>query len=484
MNDIAYIENKTYDEISVGDSAEMIRVLSAKDIDLFAVMSGDVNPAHLDTEYAQDSMFKKVIAHGMWGGALISAVLGTEMPGPGTIYLKQNLFFRRPVCIGDTITVRVTVREKGEKGKVVFDCVCLNQEGEAVIKGEAEVIAPKDKVRRPRVALPDVHMHQRGEHYREIIGRTRGLDPITVGIVHACDAGSISGALAGCAQGIINPVLIGPRDRIEAAAREAELSLTGIEIVDTPHSDVSVETATKLAAAGELDALVKGAVDTTEFTEIIRDPRGGLTTERQMTHAVVMDVPHYDKPLFITDAAMIRNPNLSEKRDIIQNAIDLAHALGIPTPKVALLSAVERVLAHIPSTIEAAALWKMSQRGQITGGILDGPIAFENAISCAVAEMKGCATDSPVAGQADILIAPDMEAGSLMAKQLIYLSGAEAAGLILGAKVPIVLTSRASDMLSRLAGLSFAQLMVHHKLGTLETHAPAAADAPPLAKAS
>lgn len=465
MNDIAYIENKTYDEISEGDTAEMTRVLSPQDIDLFAVMSGDVNPAHLDEEYAEGSMFKKVIAHGMWGGALISAVLGTQLPGPGTIYLKQALAFRRPVCIGDTITVRVTVLEKGEKGKLTLGCECLNQEGEPVIEGQAQVIAPREKVRRPRAVLPDVHMHERGARYREIIARTRDLEPITVGVVHPCDPASISGALAAAAQGIITPVLIGPRHKIEAAALEAGLPLTGVQVVATKHSHAAIATAVAMAKAGELDALMKGALDTLEFTEPIKDPHTGLGTARYMTHAVVMDVPHYPKPLIITDAALIRDPTLAQKKDIIQNAIDLAHALGIATPKVALLSAVERVLENIPSTVEAAALWQMANRGQITGGIIDGPIAFENAISSAVAEMKGLT--SPVAGDADILIAPGMEAGNIMAKQLIYLSGAEAAGLILGAQVPVILTSRASDMLSRLVGASFAQLMVHYKLGTI-----------------
>lgn len=465
MADIAYIENKTYDEIYVGMVAEMTRVLRAEDIDLFAVMSGDVNPAHLDEEYAKTNIFQRVIAHGMWGGALISAVLGTDLPGPGTIYLKQTLSFRRPVCIGDKVTVRITVREKKDKGRVVLDCACLNQEGQDVIVGEAEVIAPTEKVRRPRAVLPDVHMHERGARYREIIARTRDLDPITVAVVYPCDEASLSGALAAQAQGIIVPVLVGPKRRIEAVAKQADLPLAGIEIVDARHSYIAAETAVSLARKGQVDAIMKGALDTDEFLTPIRNMQKGLHTARYMSHVVVLDVPHYPKPLFITDAAMIRNPDLSQKKDIIQNAIDLAHALGIMCPKVALLSAVEKVIERIPSTVEAAALWKMASRGQITGGILDGPIAFENAISPAVAAMKGF--KSPIAGDADILIAPDLEAGSIMAKQLIYLSGAEAASLILGAKVPIILTSRAGDLLSRLAGASFAQLMVHHRFNKM-----------------
>ena len=474
MNDIAYIENKTYDEITVGQSAQTVRVLSTKDIDLFAIMSGDVNPAHVDEEYAASNAFKKVIAHGMWGGALISAVLGTELPGPGTIYLNQSLSFRRPVCIGDEITVRVTVTEKGEKGKLKLECLCLNQEGEAVIKGSAEVIAPKKKVRRPRAVLPDVHMHQRGKNYKNIISRTHDLEPITVGIVNPCDELSIQGSIAAMKQGIIKPVLIGNGEQIQAAARLSNVSLVGIEIVDVENSHAAARHGAMLASVGKIDAIMKGDIDTSDFLKSITDDKNGLVTARNMTHVVVLDVPYYDKPLFVTDAAMIRYPNLPQKKDIIQNSIDLAHALGICTPKVALLSAVEKITSDIPSTVESAALWQMANRGQITGGIVDGPIAFENAISACVAESRGIS--SPIAGDADILIAPDMEAGSLMAKQLIYLSGSEAAGLILGAKVPVILTSRSSDMLSRLAGASFAQLVVHHKLGDIGANQDIAAD--------
>jgi len=456
-----YIENKTFDEIKVGDSAELTRTLKPEDIELFAVMSGDVNPAHVDEEYAKSDIFHEVIAHGMWGGALISAVLGTELPGPGTIYLNQSLSFRRPVGLGDTVTVRVIVKEKiPENKRLKIDCECLNQDGETVIKGEADVIAPTEKVRRPRVVLPEVHLHERGARYNELIAATHDLDPIRTAVVHPCDALSLAGALEAASQGLIAPVLIGPKLKISAAADEAERSLDDVELIDVPHSHAAAEHAVALVRKGAADAIMKGKLHTDELMDAIVDPERGLRTGRRMSHVFALDVPHYPKPLFITDAAINIYPDLDDKRDIIQNAIDLAQALGIAVPKVAILSAVETVNPKFASTVDAAALCKMADRRQITGGLLDGPLAFDNAISKSAAATKGIV--SQVAGDADILVAPDLEAGNMLAKQLIYLAGAESAGIVLGARVPIILTSRADGTLSRLASCALAQLYIHH----------------------
>lgn len=462
MNTMQYIENKTFDEIEVGQTAELVRTLKREDIELFAVMSGDVNPAHVDEEFARSDLFHKVIAHGMWGGALISAVLGTELPGPGTIYLNQSLNFRRPVGLGDTVTVRVTVREKKpEKKRLILDCECTNQAGETVIKGEAEVIAPSEKVRRPRAVLPEVHLHERGARYKALIEATRDLAPVRTAVVHPCDSLSLSGALEAASQGLIIPVLVGPRPKIEAAAAEAGRELGDTEIVDAPHSHAAARIAVALAREGKVEALMKGKLHTDELMNAAIDRAEGLRTERRMSHVYGLDVPHYPKPLFVTDAAINIFPSLDDKRDIVQNAIDLAHALGIAAPKVALLSAIETVTSKIPSTVEAAALCKMASRGQITGGLVDGPFAFDNAISKSAAKMKGIS--SAVAGDADILVAPDLEAGNMIAKQLIYLAGADAAGVVLGARVPIMLTSRADDMLCRLASAALVQLFVRRR---------------------
>jgi phosphate acetyltransferase len=456
-----YIENKTFDELKVGDHAELVRTLRKQDIELFAVMSGDVNPAHLDEEFAQSDQFHKVIAHGMWGGALISAVLGTELPGPGTIYLNQSLSFRRPVGLGDKVTVRVTVREKiPDKKRVLLDCECVNQAGETVIKGDATVIAPTEKVRRPRTLLPEVHLHERGLRYRRLIEAAQKTAPIKTAIVHPCDNASLVGALDAATERLIVPILVGPEVKIRKTAETASRDLHGIEIVDAPHSHAAAERAVALAREGRVEALMKGALHTDELMGAVVKPDIGLRTERRMSHVFALDVPHYPKPLFVTDAAINIYPDLETKRDIVQNAIDLVRALGIAEPKVAILSAVETVYPKITSTIEAAALCKMADRGQIKGGLLDGPLAFDNAVSKEAATTKGIA--SPVAGDADILVCPDLEAGNMVAKQLIYLAGADAAGIVLGARVPIILTSRADGALARQASAALAQLVARH----------------------
>ena len=456
-----YIENKTFDEIEVGDTAELSRVLKPQDIELFAVMSGDVNPAHVDLEYAKADIFHKVIAHGMWGGALISAVLGTQLPGPGTIYLKQSLSFRRPVGLGDKVLVRVTVKEKiTEKQQVLLECECLNQDGESIIIGEARVIAPSEKVRRPRVMLPEVHLHEHGAHYQKLLETIKDITPIRVAVVHPCDEVSLMGAIEAQLKGVIEPILIGPKDKIIAVAKKADCSLAGIEIIDAQHSHAAAIIAVEEVHKNNVDAIMKGKLHTDELMEAVVHKTKGLCTERRMSHIFALDVPTYHKPLFITDSAINIAPDLNTKRDIVQNSIELLHALGIPDPKVAILSAVETVNSKMMSTIDAAALCKMAERGQITGGIIDGPLAFDNAISKSAAALKELV--SKVAGDADILVAPDLEAGNMIAKQLIYLAGAESAGIVLGATVPIILTSRADGALSRLASCVLAQRYVDY----------------------
>jgi len=457
-----FIENRTYNEIVVGDHAELTRRLKPQDIELFAVMSGDINPTHVDADYAKDDIFHGIIAHGMWGGALISAVLGTELPGPGTIFLDQSLKFEAPVGLGDTVIVRVEVTEKQDNGRLLLACTCLNQHGKMVIEGSARVIAPREKVRRPRVVLPEVHLHVQGAQYARLIAATEALALVRTAVVHPCDALSLTGALEAAHLGMIVPVLVGPRARIEAAADQAGRSLAGIEIVDTPHSHAAAAAAVALVRAGKVAALMKGSLHTDELMEAVIDATLGLRTERRMSHVYVLDVPTYPKPLLITDAAINIQPDLAVKRDIVQNAIDLARALGIKRSKVAILSAVETVNPRMPTTLDAAALCKMADRGQITGGVLDGPLAFDNAISTVAAAAKGIVSE--VAGAADILVAPDLESANMMAKQLIYLAGADAAGIVLGATVPIILTSRADSATSRLASCALAQLFISNQM--------------------
>jgi phosphate acetyltransferase len=303
-----------------------------------------------------------------------------------------------------------------------------------------------------------------GTRYRELLEAARQFAPIRTAVVHPCDTASLAGAMEGWEAGLIVPVLVGPAAKIRKAAADAGRELNDAEIVDVPHSHAAAERAVALGREAKIEALMKGALHTDELMAAVVDKAGGLRTERRMSHVFALDVPHYPKPLFLTDAAVNIAPDLDIKRDIIQNAIDLAHALGIQSPKVAILSAVETVSGKIPSTIDAAALCKMAERGQIRGGLLDGPLAFDNAISSEAARTKGIV--SSVAGQADILVVPDLEAGNMLVKQLIYLAGAQAAGIVLGARLPIVLTSRADGGVARLASCALAQLMVRHSSGT------------------
>ena len=294
-----------------------------------------------------------------------------------------------------------------------------------------------------------------------MLAATRALDPIKTAVVHPCDDASLQGALAARDEGLIIPVLVGPQARIQEEAIAAGLDLSGIEIVPTEHSHASAEKAVALVREGKVQALMKGALHTDEVMGEVVHKERGLRTERRMSHVFVLDVPRYSKPLLISDAAINIFPDLMTKADIIQNAIELGHALDVDTPKVAILSALETIYPKIPSTVEAGALCKMADRGQITGGLLDGPLAFDNAVSKDAAEAKGIVSE--VAGDPDILIAPDLEAGNMIAKQLIYLAGAECAGVVLGARVPVMLTSRADGVLSRVISAALAQLLVHHR---------------------
>lgn len=291
--------------------------------------------------------------------------------------------------------------------------------------------------------------------------RCADLPPLPTAVVHPCDIPSLDGALRAAEAGLIAPILVGPQARIRATALAAGLELGTWTIVDTPHSHASAERAVALVREGGAAALMKGSLHTDELMAAVVAKEGGLRTARRVSHVFVMDVPTYAKLLLITDAAVNILPSLEDKADIVSNAIDLARALGIATPKVAILSAVETVTARLPSTIEAAALCKMAERGQIKGGLLDGPLAFDNAINPEAARTKGI--DSAVAGDADILLVPDLEAGNMLAKTLTFLGGADAGGVVLGARVPIVLTSRADSLAARMASCAIAVLMANRK---------------------
>lgn len=455
----AMIENRTFDELAIGDRASLTKAVSQQDIDLFAVITGDVNPAHMDPAYAKTDMFHRVIAHGMLGAGLISSVLGTKLPGPGTIYLGQDLRFTAPVDIGDTITATLTVAEKHpEKGDVVLDCQCTNQHGHIVITGKAFVRAPREKVRRPRVELPEVQI-SRHERFRALLAKAAGLPPASTAVAYPCDANAIGAAVEAAQAGLIIPILVGPKDEILAAAVAANVDIAKYRLVEAARGAEAAAAAVALVKNGEAELLMKGSLHTDELLHAVLAPSSTLQTGRRLSHVYLLDVPAYPRPLLVTDAAVNIAPDLEAKRDIVQNAVDLAHVMGMVEPKVAVLSAVETVSPKLQSALDAAALSKMAERGQITGALVDGPLAFDNAVSPAAASEKGIV--SKVAGQADILVVPDLEAGNILAKQLIYLAGADAAGIVLGARVPIILTSRADAERTRMASCAVAVLIAH-----------------------
>lgn len=299
--------------------------------------------------------------------------------------------------------------------------------------------------------------HNQLEFFVEQAAKT---DPIRTAVIHPVDHNSLMGAYEAAEHNIIDPVLVGPESKIRSVADAEQIDISKFTIVDTAHSHDAAEMAVEMARVCDVDVLMKGGLSTDEMLRAVVHKTKGVRTERRLSHLFMLDVPNYHKPLMITDAAINIEPDLNIKKDMVQNAIYFAHALGITQPKVAVLAAVEKVKSNMLSTIDAAALCKMADRGQITGGIIDGPLAFDNAISLEAAQDKHIT--SPVSGDADILLAPNLEAANMIAKQLIYLANAKSAGLVLGARVPIVLTSRAEKPLGRLASCALAALQVRH----------------------
>ena len=454
------ITNKTFDEIQIGDSASLQRVLTKQDIDVFGLLSGDMNPTHFSDEYALMLLERhKLVGHSMWGGALISSLLGNDLPGPGTVYQSQHFEFHNAVELGDTLTITVTAKSKNAAdGSVVFDCRAVNQRDENIITGEARVKAP---TRKPTDAgSPYATMQLRRKTvFKKLIDYVDDWEPIPVAVCHPCSKEALEGAIDSARANLIDPILVGPEAKIRALSESLNLDIGPYRLVGALHSNDAATKAVALCRSGKAEALMKGSLHTDELMSAVLPSATGLRTERRVSHVFVMDVPTYPRPLFITDAAINIYPTLEDKVDILKNAIQLAHALQIPQPKVAILSAMETVNPKIPATIEAAALCKMADRGQIDGAVIDGPLAFDNAISKEAALIKGI--HSAVAGEADILLVPDLEAGNMLAKQLAYLAGADSAGIVLGARVPIILTSRADSAEARLASCAVAVAFAH-----------------------
>jgi len=295
--------------------------------------------------------------------------------------------------------------------------------------------------------------------YENLLTRCRNLEPVVTAVAHPCEATALAGAIDAAAQGLITPILVGPAAKIQEVASQNRIDISRARIVDAPHSHGSAAAAVALVRKGEAELLMKGSLHTDELLGAVVARETGLRTGRRLSHVFIMDVPTYHKVLIVTDAAINIAPTLEDKADICQNAIDLAIQLGVKQPKVAILAAVETINSKMTATLDAAALCKMAERGQITGGLLDGPLAFDNAISKEAAITKGI--KSEVAGDPDILLAPDLEAGNILAKQLTFLAKADSAGIVLGARVPIILTSRADNVRSRIASCAVAMIAAH-----------------------
>lgn len=472
MSEVELITNKTFEEIAIGDSASVTRTLTEDDLQLFATVSGDLNPTHFDLDFEIAEKSKgSVLGHGMWCGSLFSGLFGNQLPGPGTIYKSQNLNFHNPVLLGETVAVTVTVKQKTEKDKsILFDCAIVNDSGKTIVTGVAEVHAPSERVSREKTELASVTVARHGQ-YGELLKKAAAFEPVPTVVCHPCSDVALAGALEATDGELILPILVGPKARIEAVAQRIDASVADYEIIDTEHSHDSAKRSVELIREGRGELLMKGSLHTDEMMHETTDRDTGLRTERRLSHAFVMDVPTYRRSLIITDAGINIYPNLEDKADILRNAIELARALGVERPNVAILSAVETVTPNIASTIEAAALCKMADRGQIADAVLDGPLAFDNAISLDAANTKGIS--SPVSGRADIMLVPDLEAGNMLAKQLTFLANANPAGVVLGARVPIILTSRADSARARIASCAVAVILANARRQAVANRCPA-----------
>jgi phosphate butyryltransferase len=449
--------NRTLDEIQPGDMAEVRRLITADDLYVFAAASGNFNPMHLTDSDLDGDGSQERVAPGMFVGSLISAVLGTQLPGPGTLYLRQTLEFHARAHAGDEVVASVKVLDKTEDGAVRLATTVTRVSDDALIlKGEAIVQAPKVKFDRSDLDVPGLVV-QRHRHFEALLERARPLPAQPTAVVCPDDANSLGGAMLAARESIIAPILVGRAAAIAALAAELSLDLSGIEIINVADDAAAAIMACKLVHEGRAAAVMKGHLHTDDMLKPMLDKASGLRVGRRFTHIFVMDVPGQPEPILVTDAAINIVPDLATKVDICQNAIDLALSLGMD-PRVGVLSAVETVNPAIQSSIDAALLSKMADRGQIRGGQVEGPLAMDNAVDMGAARTKGL--KGSVAGRANILVVPGLDAGNMLAKQLAFISHAEGAGLVLGARVPVILNSRSDSPMSRLASCAVAA--IHH----------------------
>jgi len=449
--------NRTFDEIAIGDTADVSRTLTANDLVVFAHASGNLNPIHIaGVASSMGGGQDEAVAPSAWVSALISCALGMELPGPGTLYLSQSLTFHERVHLGDVVTVKVRViaKDEGRIVRLATSVTCSG--GKLVADGEASVIAPAERRFMSVAKLPDIVV-ERHVQFDRLLARARALPALATAVVCPGDGKSLKGALLAAEAGLIVPVLVGPRAATMAAAREIDADLDGIEIIDADDDRDAARRAVAMVHEGKVATLMKGHLHSDVFLSAVVRKDGGLRGSRRLTHVFVIDLPGRAAPLLITDAAINIAPTLEAKVDIVQNAIDLARAIGIETPLVGILAAIETVNPAMQSTLDAAVLSKMAERGQIRGGIVDGPLAMDNAVDLDAAKGKGIR--SLVAGRSDVLVVPNLEAGNMLAKELAFVGHAETAGIVMGARVPLILNSRADNERSRVASAAIAMLV-------------------------
>lgn len=456
---IVDLENRTFDELKIGESASLRRLCTQDDLIVFANVSGNHNPMHIFDADGDGDGHPEAVAPGMFVGSLVSAVLGNMLPGVGTLYRAQSFVFHNRAHAGDELETTVTVTDKREKDMTVSLATEVKRvsDGALILSGVAEVDSPRTKITYESHDLPGLVV-QRHRHFEKLLKKAEGLPALVTAVICPEEPNSLGGAMLAREHTLIEPILVGDPAKIDAAAKALGVDISDVEIVDEPDHDAAARKSVALVTEGRAGALMKGHLHTDQLLRASLDKQNGLRAGRRFTHVFVMDVPGLSHPLLVTDAAINIAPDLRTKVDIVQNAIDLGLSLGIEEPKVGVLSAVETVNPDIPSSVDAALLSKMADRKQIKGGLVEGPLAMDNAVNLAAARTKGLT--SPVAGQAEVLVVPDIDAGNMLAKNLTFISHAEGAGLVLGARVPIILNSRADDDMSRLASCAVAAL--HH----------------------
>jgi phosphate acetyltransferase len=445
------VQNKTFDEIKIGDTASVQRTLQARDVRAWAAAFGDVSPL----AEARDMQGTAGIIT-----ALLTALVGTALPGPGSSIRSIAVRVRAALPIDALLTAQVVVREKRtDEGLVILDGQCTDAAGRQVATVALEVIAPTKRQQRE---VPEHRLDG-------LLERCHGLKPMLTGVVHPCSAEALAGAVDAAEAGLIVPVLFGPETELRQVAAAAKLNLSGYRIVPTEGPEDSALKAAMAAGAGEVQALMKGSLHTDILLHAVMQKEAKLRTGRLLSHCAMMSVPTYARRVVITDVALNIAPDTDQKRDICQNAIGFARALGIELPKVAVLAAVETVNTKMPATLDGAILAKMADRRQIVGGIVDGPLDLDAAVDATAARTKHIS--SPVAGVADVLVVPNIEAGNMIYKNLAFMADAQTAGLVVGARVPVVLTSRAdtadSRRFSAAAAVLYADALAHDRASIL-----------------